>query len=98
MAIADRAETAAPDWLPIETTTGSFYLADGDFQLALLHLKRSLDLNIKLNGTRQPAGPEPTVSAAAELAATAPSATPPDAIASLELSLEPDLLEDAPAA
>ena len=50
MAIADRAETAAPDWLPIETTTGSFYLADGDFQLALLHLKRSLDLNIKLNG------------------------------------------------
>jgi twitching motility protein PilU len=57
-----------------------------------------LRLNIKLNGTRQPAGPEPTVSAAAELAATAPSATPPDAIASLELSLEPDLLEDAPAA
>jgi twitching motility protein PilU len=57
-----------------------------------------LRLNIKLNGTRQPAGPEPTVSAAAELAAAAPSATPPDAIASLELSLEPDLLEDAPAA
>jgi twitching motility protein PilU len=57
-----------------------------------------LRLNIKLNGTRQPTGPEPAISAAVESVAAAPSAGPPEAIASLELSLEPDDLEDAAAA
>jgi twitching motility protein PilU len=57
-----------------------------------------LRLNIKLNGTRQPTGPEPAISAAVDSVAATPAAGPPEAIASLELSLEPDDLEDAAAA
>jgi twitching motility protein PilU len=58
-----------------------------------------LRLNIKLNGTRQPAGPEPVVSATSETVAASPAAAPPDAISFAELSLEEeDLLEDASAA
>ncbi len=57
-----------------------------------------LRLNIKLNGTRQPTGAETSGSAAAEIAATAPSSGTPDAMSFAELSLEEDLLEEAPAA
>jgi len=57
-----------------------------------------LRLNIKLNGTRQPAGAETSGSAAAEMAAMAPSSATPDAMSFAELSLEEDLLEEAPAA
>jgi len=57
-----------------------------------------LRLNIKLNGSRQPSGPEPVASTTAETvpAGAAPSA--PESPAFAELSLEPDLLEDASAA
>ena len=57
-----------------------------------------LRLNIKLNGTRQPAGPEPVMSATSELVAAVPGAPPPDVLPFAELSLEEDLLEDASAA
>jgi twitching motility protein PilU len=57
-----------------------------------------LRLNIKLNGTRQPNGPEPVAVATAEQVAGAPSPAVPEGISVAELSLEPDLLEDAAAA
>ena len=56
-----------------------------------------LRLNIKLNGTRQPDESAMAVPAAPELTAGAPSGPAPEASASPELSLEPQLLEDAPA-
>jgi twitching motility protein PilU len=57
-----------------------------------------LRLNIKLNGTRQPDESPMAVPAAAELTAGAPPGPAPEASGSPELSLEPQLLEDAPAA
>jgi twitching motility protein PilU len=62
-----------------------------------------LRLNIKLNGTRQPNEPESAASAAGDSAAAAkstvaPSTATPEIGADAELSLEPDLLEDASAA
>jgi twitching motility protein PilU len=57
-----------------------------------------LRLNIKLNGTRQPNESATAVPAAPELTAGAPSGPAPEASVSTELSLEPQLLEDAPAA
>jgi twitching motility protein PilU len=57
-----------------------------------------LRLNIKLNGTRQPAGPESAVSPTAETVAASPAAAAPEAMPFAELSLEEDLLEDASAA
>jgi CHAT domain-containing protein len=49
MAIARRAETVTPDWAIMESDGGAFYMADGDFQLALEHLNRSLEIDAKLN-------------------------------------------------
>ncbi len=57
-----------------------------------------LRLNIKLNGTRQPTGPEPAVSATSETVAAAPAGAPAEVPAFAELSLEEDLLDDAAAA
>jgi twitching motility protein PilU len=57
-----------------------------------------LRLNIKLNGTRQPDESALVVPAAPEPTAGAPSGAASEAGASSELSLEPQLIEDAPAA
>ncbi|MGD0732842.1 MAG: CHAT domain-containing tetratricopeptide repeat protein [Terracidiphilus sp.] len=48
MAIAKRAETVTPDWAILENDAGGFYENDGDLQLALEHLSRSLDLDAQL--------------------------------------------------
>jgi twitching motility protein PilU len=56
-----------------------------------------LRLNIKLNGTRQPDESAPVVPAAGDPATAATSAPAPAADASSELSLEPEVLEDASA-
>jgi hypothetical protein len=56
-----------------------------------------LRLNIKLNGTRQPDESALAVPPAPEPAADAPSGAASEAGSSPELSLEPELIEDAPA-
>jgi len=53
MAIAERAETLSPDWAILENNAGGFYMAHGDYQLALDHLKKSLQIDEKL---KTPAG------------------------------------------
>src|SRR3984957_7284986 len=57
-----------------------------------------LRLNIKLNGTRQPDESALVIPAAPEPIAGEPSAAASEAGASPELSLEPQLIEEAPAA
>ena len=49
MAIAERAETVSPDWSILENNAGGFYMVHGDYQLALEHLKKSLEIDEKLN-------------------------------------------------
>lgn len=49
MAIARRAETVTPDWAIMENNAGAFYKSDGEFQLALEHLQRSLEIDAQLN-------------------------------------------------
>jgi len=50
MTIAEHAETITPEWAIMENNAGGFYMIHGDFQRSFEHLKKSLDLNIQLNG------------------------------------------------
>lgn len=50
MAIAEHAETADSTWAVIENNAGGFYIALGDYAHAVEHLKKGLDISIKLNG------------------------------------------------
>ncbi|MGA3046563.1 MAG: CHAT domain-containing protein [Terracidiphilus sp.] len=51
MAIAARSETVTPDWSIIENNAGGFYMVAGDYQLALVHLKKSLEFDAQLKST-----------------------------------------------
>jgi CHAT domain-containing protein len=48
MAIAAHGETVTPDWAILENNAGGFYMFNGDFQNALVHLKRSLDFDVQM--------------------------------------------------
>jgi CHAT domain-containing protein len=48
MAIAAKSETVTPEWGIIENNVGGFYMVAGDYQLALVHLKKSLDFDAQL--------------------------------------------------
>lgn len=48
MAVATRSESVTPEWAILENNAGGFYAAAGDYQLALIHLKKSLDFDAQL--------------------------------------------------
>lgn len=50
MSLADHAETVDPEWEMVENNAGGIYITLGDYSRAVEHLKKGLDLSIKLNG------------------------------------------------
>jgi CHAT domain-containing protein len=50
MAIAAKSETVTPEWATIENNAGSFYMIDNQLELAMEHLKKSLNLHLQLEG------------------------------------------------
>jgi CHAT domain-containing protein len=48
MAIAAKSETVTADWAILENNAGGFYMVAGDYQLALEHLKKSLEMDEQL--------------------------------------------------
>jgi CHAT domain-containing protein len=50
MALAEHAETVNPQWETVENNAGGIYITLGDYARAVEHLRKGLDLSIKLNG------------------------------------------------